>query len=226
MTAESLEPSVRLAVIRELMAWHAENRRDFSFRRTRDPYRVLVSEMLLRQTQAVQVESVYDDLFRRFPTVQGLAEAPPGQLSEVLRPLGIIRRAAQLVEVAEIITFRHGGRVPDSRQELMELPGVGDYVAGCVLSFGYDISEPSVDTNIVRVLSRVLGLPHRRGPRASDTVLGSYASLLQASNDRRELHHAVIDLAHAVCRHKDPRCQECPLRRWCAYAGSRGLISQ
>ncbi|MFQ5906250.1 MAG: A/G-specific adenine glycosylase [bacterium] len=204
----------------ELLRWYWIHGKEYSFRRTTDPYHILVSEILLRQTQAIQVDSVFDRLVEEYPTVSHLASADPVRLTKLLQPLGIIRRAEQLVTVARIIVSEHSGKIPSEMDDLVSLPGVGDYIAGCTLSLSFGDPTPAVDINIERVISRLFGLPQRGGGRPDARVLDAYVRLLRRAGDR-SLHYAMIDFAHEVCRQRIPRCEECPLRTQCTYAQSQ-----
>ena len=206
-------------MVEQLLRWHERNGRSFSFRSTRNPYRILVSEMLLRQTRAAQVASVYRKFFSAYPAVHDLAEASPHRLQSLLRPLGMRKRAAVLIAVAKTIVKEFDERVPNDRTTLLSLPGVGEYTAACVLLFGYGEATSPVDTNVERVLSRLLGLPvqsriiHR-------SVQEAYTHLQGRSTDHRRLHFALIDLAHTVCKPRNPKCSQCPLSTVCSYARS------
>jgi A/G-specific adenine glycosylase len=177
--------------------------------------------MLLRQTRVAQVESVYRRFFRTYPTVFDLAEASPDRLRLLLRPLGLRRRTTMLIAVAKSIVSEFGGRVPNDRTTLLSLPGVGEYTAACVLLMGYREAASPVDTNLERVLSRLLGIRVQRGRIIHRFVQEAYTHLQDRSNDHRLLHFALIDLAHAVCKPRNPLCPQCPLWAECSFARRR-----
>ena len=211
-------------MVEQLLGWHKRNGRSFSFRSTRNPYRILVSEMLLRQTRAAQVESVYRKFFRAYPAVHDLAEASPHRLQSLLRPLGMRKRAAVLIAVAKTIVKEFDERVPNDRTTLLSLPGVGEYTAACVLLFGYGEATSPVDTNVERVLSRLLGLPVQTGRVFHRAVQKAYTILQGRDTDHRRLHFALIDLAHLICKRRNPNCPLCPLSTECGFAQNvRGL---
>jgi len=197
-----------------LLKWFQKNGRSYSFRGTSDPYRLLVCEILLRKTRAEQVENVYHSFFERFPDIESLADASVRDIREIIRPLGIISRADHLSLIAEKIIEEHDGVIPDKEDELISMRGVGKYVANCVLSFGYGKTiDASVDTNIDRVLSRVLGNEDSSWPPGKE-VNEAYLELMPESGGR-DFHHALIDLAHIVCRAKSPQCDSCPVSSHC-----------
>jgi len=198
-----------------LLSWHRKSYRDLSFRRVSDPFWVLIAGMLLRQTRSQQVDRVFPTLMRRYPTIEALASARLAELTKLLRPLGIRSRARQLRTVARILRDRYRSSVPNRLEELLKLPGVGPYVAGCVVSFCFGQEMPLIDTNVKRVLSRVLG---REG--CSDKELGAAYLTMSAGHDRRLFHYAILDLAAALCRPRRPLCHQCPLSELCLSAAT------
>jgi A/G-specific adenine glycosylase len=151
---------------RRLLAWFRRHGRDLPWRRTRDPYQVLVSEIMLQQTQVARVEEFYPRFLARFPTLEALAAARPGRVRETWDGLGYYRRAANLQQLARTVVAGHRGEIPRDVDGLRGLPGVGRYTAGAVASFAYEQATPCVDTNVERVLRRVFH--PRLGDRAGD----------------------------------------------------------
>jgi A/G-specific adenine glycosylase len=144
-----------------LLIWGRENRRTFPWRETRDPWRVLLAEVLLHRTRADQVVPVYLAAVERYPDPAAMARAHLRDLRRLMRPLGLHWRVPLMREMARQILRRHGGRIPPDRQALQALPGVSDYIAGAVCCFAFGMPEPVLDTNTVRVLGRLFGLPVR-----------------------------------------------------------------
>jgi A/G-specific adenine glycosylase len=204
-------PRLRRAFQKRIQSWGTRNPRDFPFRRTQDPYRILVSEILLRRTTARAVSAAYYDFFTRFPSVESLAQARVAEIVKLIRSLGMRRRARDLRVIARIICRDFGGKIPTSLGTLMAFPGVGGYIAGCVVAFRTGESIPLVDSNIERIFSRFFGLPS--GPKASP-VSRLYAKVMPPKG-LRHYHHALIDLAHEVCKPLNPRCMTCPLNDLC-----------
>ena len=145
----------RLRFKRRLVAWFRQHGRDLPWRRTRDPYQVLVSEVMLQQTQVSRVEGYWHRFLDRFPTIQHLAAARPKRVREAWAGLGYYRRAANLHALARTVVTDHDGNLPQEAEALRALPGVGRYTAGAVASFAWESAEPAVDTNVARVLRRV-----------------------------------------------------------------------
>ena len=205
-------PKNALPFKRRLLQWFREQGRELPWRRTRNPYHIVVSEFMLQQTQVSRVQSYYPRFLRRFPTLQALALARPSQVREAWEGLGYYRRAANLHRLARTVVQDHGGTIPDRPERLRTLPGVGRYTAGAVATFAYERREPVVDTNVARVLTRVFK-PRRAGERA----LWDLAGRVLPTNARTawEFNQAMMDLGALVCVARTPCCSECPVRTAC-----------
>src|SRR2546429_7175721 len=152
---------------RKLLAWWARAARDLPWRRTRDPYRVLVSEFMLRQTQVSRVAEYYPRFIEQFPDLGALARARPRAVREAWDGLGYYARASNLHALAKAVTRRHDATLPSEPDELIKLPGIGPYTAGAVASFAYEKPVPAVDTNVARVIRRgVFGVRENQGNNA------------------------------------------------------------
>ncbi len=194
--------------------WHLF-RREFPWRNTENPWHVLIAEMLLLQTDAAKASVVYPRFIEFFPEPCSLLKADRQVLEGLLKPLGLYRqRADRLIKLAEYVRDRHGCSIPCNYEELKAMPGVGDYIAAAVCILACKCSAPILDTNIARVLSRViLG---RDPPRRymNDAALWRLSSMVKW---RRESLLAVVDFAAQVCTAREPRCEKCPIRGHCAY---------
>jgi A/G-specific adenine glycosylase len=200
-----------------LFAWYAVNGRDLAFRRTTDPYAILVSEVMAQQTQIGRVVEAWRRWLIRFPTIEALAAATPADVVRAWQGMGYNRRALNLWRAAIAIRDGHGGRVPRAIADLEQLPGIGPYTARAVAAIAFGEPVAAVDTNVRRVLGRVLGL--------DPTVATgrSLQSIADASVDRHRpaaWTHAVMDLGATICRPGVPRCSACPLQVWCAGSTS------
>src|SRR5579884_4208429 len=198
-----------------LLAWYRQHRRRLPWRHTRDPYRILVSEIMLQQTRAEVVIPYYQRFLRRFPTLQGLARA---QLGEVIRQwsgLGYYRRAENLHRAARLIVSRYGGRIPASFELLRALPGIGDYTARAVLSIAFSEPLAVVDANVARVLVRWHAL--RGSPRQSrlQKKLRQLADAWLDTSAPGEWNQAMMELGATLCRPRQPLCEHCPVRQGC-----------
>ena len=195
-----------------LLAWFTEARRPLGWRATHDPYAILVSEIMLQQTQAARVEPAWRAFLARFPTVAELARAPTAAVVAAWEGLGYNRRAVNLHRSARRIVAVHDGRVPDDLAALCALPGVGAYTARAVLAFAFGHAAAPVDTNVARVLTRaVAGQPLTRAPAQA------LADSLVPPARPAEWSSALMDLGARVCTARSPRCDRCPVVRACAW---------
>jgi A/G-specific adenine glycosylase len=173
--------------------------------------------MMLRRTRADQVKPIYETLFRQYPDVEAIAKAEDTKLKQILYPLGLEWRTPAFGLVARELTQKYHCKVPQTRQELTELPGVGDYVAGAVLSVAYGKKEWIVDTNIVRVFGRYFGIRTSKEGRRDKQVIET-AKTYASFKDPRNANLAILDFAALVCTPKKPDCHECPLSKRCHNA--------
>jgi len=199
-----------------LVPWFRVHGRSYPWRLTKDPWRVLIAEMMLQRTRADQVERVYTLLFQRYKTPLDVAGAPMSRLKSILLPLGLAWRIPKFKQVASAIVNSYRGRVPSTRDEIKQLPGVGDYVAGAVLSIGYGKREWIVDSNVVRVYQRFLGLKTSKEGRRDRSVI-EFARHYVRYGDPRRANLGLLDFAALVCKPAHPHCDICPVRKKCIY---------
>jgi len=202
-------------VHRALLEWYEPRKRAYPWRVRPTPYRVLVSEVMLQQTQAARVVAPYRSFLRRFPSVRALAAAPRGDVLRAWSGLGYNRRALALSDMARAVVRDHGGRIPSDPDALQGLPGIGPYTAAAVASLGHGRPEPLVETNVRRVLGRVaVGGAGAADPKHMDEI----ASVWLDREHPSEWNQALMDLGREVCRPR-PRCETCPIRSRCRSAG-------
>jgi len=214
-----------VAFRRGLLRWFRRDGRDLPWRQTRDPYRIVVSEFMLQQTQVSRVEGYFHRFLGQYPTIESLAAASPGAVRESWEGLGYYRRAANLHRLAQAVVREHGGVVPSDVEALRQLPGVGRYTAGAVASFAYERRTPAVDTNVARVLRRAF---HPRLPaRARERRLWDTAERLlpRRGSTAWTFNQAIMELGALICTARIARCGACPVRQSCA-TGRRGLLDR
>ncbi len=198
----------------DLLAWWRSNRRSFPWRDDRDPYHILIAEFLLHRTRAENVTRVYEEFLKVYPDVRKLSES---RLSDVLRitgTLGLRWRIKYLVDAAVIIEKEMGGVVPFDKDALLSLPGVGEYIASAVRVFSGGFSDPLIDTNTIRIISRLYGEPYGESSRRDAELRDRYIRLM-GSSPPDEFGFGLIDLASEICRPINPRCKECPVKGYC-----------
>ncbi len=197
--------------------WYRANARDLPWRRTRDPYAVLVSEVMLQQTQVERVVPRYLAFLDEFPTLGSLAEAAPSSVIRLWAGMGYNSRAVRLHRLAREVVERYGGKLPETVDELRRLPGVGPYTAAAVVCFAYGADEPVLDTNIYRVLSRVTH-GAQAPPRSALHPLAADLLPRGGATSASEWHQGLMDIGATICTAARPRCMLCPLRELCAAA--------
>jgi A/G-specific adenine glycosylase len=194
-----------------LLTWSDATRRDLPWRRTRDPWRVLVSELMLQQTQAARVVPSYEAFVARYPTPADCAAVDVGEVVRAWAGLGYNRRAVNLHRAATILVERHGGALPDDLDALIALPGVGPYTARAVLAFAFERDVGVVDTNAARVLARTAG----RSLRLQDVQRRADAAV--PAGRGWSWNQAMLDLGATVCTSRAPACSRCPVAASCAW---------
>jgi len=200
----------------QLLRWYRRHRRDLPWRRTRDPYRIWVSEIMLQQTTVRAVVPYYRRFLRRFPSLPALAAAGFSRVLASWSGLGYYRRARHLHQAARTIMAAHGGKFPRTPREILALPGIGRYTAGAILSIAFGRREPVLDGNVARVLSRLMLQRGDPRVRSNETRLWEAArSLVEASSAPGDLNQALMELGATLCTPLAPGCPRCPLARRC-----------
>lgn len=213
------------AIARALGAWYARARRDLPWRRSRDPYRVWVSEIMLQQTQVERVKDFYQRFLALFPTVESLAAADEHDVLRAWEGLGYYRRARQMHAAAKVLATEHGGTFPRTVAALRGLPGIGRYTAGAIASIAMDLPEPIVEANSRRVLARLAGYAKRLDRPGGDEPIWQIAHSLVPQRDAGRFNQALMDLGAMVCTPDRPLCTACPLVRMCDAKNS-GRVSR
>jgi A/G-specific adenine glycosylase len=198
-----------------LVDWYREARRDLPWRADADPYRILVSEMMLVQTTVAAVVPYFERFLVRFPTVEALAGAGEAEVLKAWEGLGYYRRARQLHAAARAVVERHGGVFPDDPDALQALPGVGRYIAGALLSFAFDRPAPIIEANTQRVLARWLAWKGDLKAAATQERLWEAAGRLVPPSGSGRFNQAFMELGALLCTPRTPRCLVCPVAGEC-----------
>jgi A/G-specific adenine glycosylase len=211
------------AIRRALLGWYERNRRDLPWRRTKDPYRIWVSEVMLQQTTVRTATPYYEAFLKRFPTLPALAEEPEEEVVAAWSGLGYYHRARNLHRGAQHVAERHAGRFPKTLEAALGVPGVGLYTASAVLSIAHGQALPVVDGNVRRVLARLLAL---RGPEyRKDGPFYNRAEELLDRERPGDWNQALMELGATVCTPRKPGCAACPLRAHCR-ALALGIVEE
>jgi len=209
--------STLTAFRRRIVAWFRKHGRDLPWRQTRDPYRVLVSEFMLQQTQVSRVEGFYHRFLAEYPDLGALAAATPTMVRESWEGLGYYRRAANLHRLAQTVIAEREGAIPADVEQLRALPGVGRYTAGAVASFAFEQAEPAVDTNVARVLKRAFH--PRAGMKARDQqkLWDTAAALMPRPGPTAwAFNQGLMELGAMICTARKARCPLCPVSQVCS----------
>ena len=205
-------PATRRRLTEDLLAWAEGVRADLPWRATRDPWAILVSELMLQQTQVARVIASFEAFLARFPTAADCARAPVAEVVVAWEGLGYNRRAVNLHRTAKMLVDAHGGRPPEDLDALLALPGVGPYTARAVLVFAYERDHGVVDTNAARFLARAAA-GHRLDAAAAQELADSLVPLGRGWT----WNQAVLDLGAQVCTKRAPKCDSCPIAASCAW---------
>lgn len=210
-----LAPALITQVHSSLLHWYATEQRDLPWRTTLDPYAILVSEIMLQQTQVDRVLPKYYQFLQAFPTLADLAVASTAEIISVWVPLGYNRRAVSLQSIARQVLAEYHGRIPDTIDELLKLKGIGRYTAGAIACFAYRKQVATVDTNIRRVLHRIfLGLEHST-PKLNDAQTLTLAEQVLPVGKAYNWNQALMDLGATICTSNNPQCTSCPMQADC-----------
>ena len=208
-----------------LVRWFVKNARDYPWRRTQDPYQILVSEVMLQQTQIATVlaKGYYTRFLTTFPHVQSLTSADDASLLKAWEGLGYYRRARMLRDTARTVIADHGGVFPREQTELLKLPGIGRYTAGALRAFAFGLPAVLVDGNVARVIARLMDFHGAVDETAGIKRIWSLAEKLACPEDPRAYHAALMELGQLVCRPGVPDCQNCPVARFCRTRSPENL---
>ena len=212
-SSDAPEPRLRLAFQRRLLGWYRRNRRDLPWRRTTDPYRILVSEIMLQQTQVDRVIPKYHEFLSRYPTFEALAGAKVREVTKSWYPLGYNIRPVRLHSIACETVERYGGRLPGEPEQLQQFKGIGRYTAGAIATFAFGKAAPILDTNVARVLHRIF---LKRGDvKKLRARLWALSERLIPANDAYDFNQGLMDFGAMVCTAKRPLCPVCPMKPLC-----------
>jgi A/G-specific adenine glycosylase len=216
-TSVNIEQGIIDRVAISLLEWGERNQFFYPWRSSTDPYRIFIAEVLLKRTTVKAAERVYNEFINKYPDFESIYRAT--DLETTLAPIGLSIQRAKLLHLASAyIIEKYGGRLPDNRRSLLEIPGIGEYIADAILCFAYGKPLVPVDSNVTRVISRVFGF---KTPKYS--IHYYTAKLLSAIdiNKCRTLSWALIDLGRVICRPVIPLCSNCPLRDYCLFVKNK-----
>jgi A/G-specific adenine glycosylase len=208
-------PAARQHFRKRLLAWYRAHGRDLPWRRTDDPYHILVSEVMLQQTQVDRVLPKYREWLEKYPSLTALARAEEGDVTQSWRPLGYNIRPRRLHAIARESVARYNGELPSDEKTLLSFKGIGAYTAGAIRSFAFGQRAAILDTNVARVLFRVFVAVGDAKEHATRKRLWAISAALVPYKHVFDFNQALMDLGATVCVARKPRCGECPMKRSC-----------
>lgn len=215
--AEDIPEDAIGAVRTRLLDWYSREGRGFPWReQSASCYEIAISEILLQRTSARAVAGTINSFLEEFPSWGALANAAVGEIGQVIKPLGLWRRRSKRLKALGTAMVERDGELPSTRQELEQLPGVGQYIANAILLLCFDEVEPLLDSNMARVLERIFEERELRDIR-DDPFLQQLSRRLIGEEEPVKLNFAILDLGGTICRPRSPKCDECPLSQNCSY---------
>ncbi len=207
-------------LVDKLLSWFARNARDLPWRRTRDPYPIWVSEIMLQQTQVKTVLPYWERWMQTLPGITALAKATPQQIHKLWEGLGYYTRVRNMQRAAKLIRTDHGGNFPERFEDILALPGIGRYTAGAISSIAFNQPRPILDGNVIRVLTRLFGIEGNPRDKSVNEALWRLAESLVVHASRRtqnasSFNQSLMELGALLCTPKTPRCPDCPLKTHC-----------
>ncbi|RYL88910.1 A/G-specific adenine glycosylase [Sporolactobacillus sp. THM19-2] len=199
----------------DLLSWFHQNSRDLPWRRTKNPYYIWISEIMLQQTQVDTVIPYYQKFIERFPTIEALAHAPEEDVLKRWEGLGYYSRARNLQAGVREVAEKYGAQVPDEKKELLSIRGIGPYTAGALLSMAFGEPEPAIDGNVMRVMSRIFLIDADIARARTRKLFEQRVAAFIAETDPSAFNQSLMDLGAMICRPKNPNCGACPVRKYC-----------
>lgn len=200
-----------------LLLWYKVNKRDFPWRYSNDPYKILVSEILLQKTNVSKVLPVFTQFIQKYPTINELRVAKQTEVEIIIKDLGLAYRAERLISIAKQIAADYQNKVPSQKNQLLKLRGLGNYVSSAVRCFAYNKRDAIVDTNIVRLIERVFNFKSSKNRPRDDKAIWQFAESLLPITKTKDYNYALLDFSALICSASNPRHDICPLKNICKY---------
>lgn len=209
----------------EIVTWYKNNLRDLPWRSTNDPYKIWLSEIILQQTQVNQGLKYYYAFIEQYPDIQSLANADEQEVLKLWQGLGYYSRARNLLKTAKLVADKYHGIFPNSMEEILKLPGIGQYTASAILSFAYNLPYPALDGNVFRVISRLYNIRLPINEQKNRSVFLDILNEMIQGVDPAQFNNAMMELGAMVCKPDNPKCDICPVSTFC-QAKELGCASQ
>jgi A/G-specific adenine glycosylase len=215
----SNDRTVESEIVKIILEWYSKNKRSYPWRENLNAYKVLIAEMMLQRTKAEQVVPIYLRFLEKYSDPFLLAFSKLSEVEELLEPLGLRWRAKKIWEMAKILVRDFNGKVPSSLEDLLKLPGVGNYAAHAVLCFGFNKDVPIIDANICRVVSRLFNIVPKKESRRDKKIIEKINNLHMyvPQGLSKEYNWGMLDFAAQICIPRKPKCKICVVRNFCKY---------
>lgn len=213
----SVDSEKKKMFLKKLFQWHKKNYRKFSWRKEKDPFHIIIAEIMLQKTDAKKVEAVYESFIEKYPNPKSLSNAKVKEIEKYFKKLGIRKRAKRLKNFSSDLISRYEGKVPDNRDELKSLIGIGDYISNAVLCFAYNKEVPLLDTNFIRVLDRIFSIRTLKSRARTDQNLWITLTTMIPKGKGREFNLAILDFAALICKSRNPDHDNCPQKNICDF---------
>ncbi|ADA64589.1 A/G-specific adenine glycosylase [Lactococcus lactis] len=204
----------------DLLSWYDDNKKPLPWRKTTEPYKIWISEIMSQQTQVETVMPYYERFMKKYPTIETLAQADDAELLKLWEGLGYYSRARNLKIAAQEVVDKYNGKFPDNLADILPLKGIGPYTAAAIASISFGLAEPAIDGNLMRVTSRLFELDCDISKSSSRKIFDGYLRKLISKKRPGDFNQALMDLGSLVCSPKSPKCEACPLLNYCAAAAS------
>ncbi len=200
-----------------LLKWAADHLIDYPWRKNRNPYRILISEILLTRTKAPQVAPVYEKFIKTYPTLEKFLNMDLNIVETLIKSLGLSFRSQNLKEISIKIKENHQNKIPSEFKELKELKGIGDYSANAILCFGFNEKRPLLDSNYIRIYKRVFNITSKTKTAKTDKFLWTFSEDLLPDKNYVDFNYAILDLGGNICTPKKTKCNNCPIKNICNF---------
>lgn len=202
---------------KKILRFAQNNLKNYPWRDTADSYNILISELLLQKTDSKKVEKLYPKFIEKFPTVYHLYQAEPEEIDNLIKEIGLFYRGQRLKKIGAQVVNQFKENIPDNKDDLISLYGVGEYISNAVLCFAFKKRIPIVDTNVLRVYERVFNVKSLKSRPRTDKEIWDFAEKMLPKENYVEYNYALLDFASDICRAKNPLCEICPIKSICEY---------
>lgn len=199
-----------------IIKWYKENKRNFIWRENPTPYKIMIAEFMLQRTKAEQVAKVYTDFLNEFPDIYSIIYSKREKIDNYIKHLGLMNRVEYFINAAKYINEYYSGKYPETREELLKIPGVGEYVSGVILTVCFNKKEYVIDSNIARFINRYFGFKLTGEIRRKKEIIEKAKELFNVDNSG-EFLFMILDFCFYVCKYRNPVCVNCVLKNECRY---------